>query len=110
MHRNPHKIDKEATKAAGFASRFSYVSLRLHPGTTHQCQYLAGFVDIGKQRAKIFARDNFLCVDCGFPPTHDDPLEMAHGGNTKISRCDCDENLKTKHRSCHGRNDHHGRF
>jgi hypothetical protein len=110
MHVRQHRPDHETTKAMSFASKYSYVSHRIHPGTEHGCQYLAGFEDIGKRRQEVFERDGFLCVDCGFPATHDDPLELAHSGNTKISRCDCWENLKTKHHSCHGRNDHHGRF
>lgn len=110
MHRRQHKPNKEATKAMVYASKYSYVSFRIHPGTDHGCEYLAGFEDIGKRREEVFARDGHVCVHDEQPGTYDDPLEMAHGGNTKISRCDCMENLLTKHHSCHGKHDHHGRF
>jgi hypothetical protein len=113
MHRTPHRIDKEATEAAGFHSRYSYISLRVHPRSDppHPCVYLAGLEDIGQRRHEVFVRDRFLCVDCGcvvveFGP---DAGELAHGGNTKISRCWCMANLSTKCTPCHRKNDHHGR-
>src|SRR5580692_11213475 len=107
MHRNPHKLDKEATKAARFVSKYSYVSRRIHPGSDppHQCQYLAGLDDIGNIRRQIFERDGWQCVECGgyvvWESGHPVSGHMAHGGNTKISRCDCPENLKTKCYYCH---------
>jgi len=112
MHNRPFKKDEVATKAARFRSKYSYISRRMHPDSNppHQCEYLAGLDDIGVRRCLVFSRDKFRCVDCGGTEQFDDPLEMAHGGNTKISRCDCMENLKTKHHSCHGINDHSGRF
>lgn len=107
MHRRAHKLDKEATRAAKFMSRYSYVSMRIHPesDTPHGCVYLAGLNDIGKCRDEVFERDEYKCVDCGSRLD----LQLAHGGNTKISRCWCPENLKTKCHSCHVKNDHHGR-
>src|SRR5580658_7828948 len=107
MHRNPHKLDKEATKAAGFISRSSYISRRVHPDSDppHPCRYLAGLDDIGAVRLEIFERDNYRCVDCGKRVTWEGG-HMAHGGNTKISRCDCPENLKTKCWECHMRKEH----
>lgn len=114
MHRNPHRRDAMATKAAGFASRYSYVSHRIHPGTNHQCVYLAGFEDCGSRRAEVFTRDRWKCVDCGCYVQswggNGRVAHLAHGGHTKVERCWCMENLKTKCEDCHGRNDHHGRF
>ena len=115
MHRNPHKLDKEATKAAGFHSRYSYVSRRIHEGTNHPCVYLAGLEDCGKRRGEVFDRDRYLCVDCkrvvmtGVPGWLPEAANLAHGGHTKISRCWCMENLKTKCHDCHRDNDHGGR-
>jgi hypothetical protein len=111
MHKTPFKKDAEATKAQNYRSKYSYVSRRIHPGTLHQCEYLAGLEDIGARRTLVFMRDLFTCVDCGLKEGwYDNALELAHGGHTKISRCWCMENLKTKCRRCHGLNDHHGRF
>lgn len=106
MHRTPHKLDKEATKAAGFHSRYSYVSRRIHEGTNHGCVYLAGLEDCGARRADVFERDGYKCVDCRKTGM---PLQLAHDGHTKISRCWCMENLKTKCHDCHRDNDHGGR-
>jgi hypothetical protein len=110
MHKTPHKLDKEATKAMGFASRYSYISRRLHPGTDHPCQYLAGMDDIGRIRLQVFERDGWQCVDCQkyivWEVGHPNSGHMAHGGNTKISRCDCPENLKTKCYDCHMLKEH----
>lgn len=99
MHKRPHKKDKDATKAAKFESRYSYVSLRIHPGTTHPCVYLAGD-DCGPAREAIFERDGYKCQVCGKSVPLDGFVtvrgHLAHGGNTKISRCWCPENLTLK--------------
>jgi hypothetical protein len=108
LHKNPFRRDAEATKAMHFASKYSYVSRRIHPGSDHPCVYLAGLEDIEKRRLIIFTRDKFSCVDCGAKVSWDTG-HLAHGGHTKISRCDCLENLKTKCHECHKANDHHGR-
>lgn len=100
MHRRPHKLDAVSTAAAHFASEYSYVSRRVHPGTDHQCEYLSGLEDVGKRRREVFERDEYRCVDCGERVTWDRG-HMAHGGNTKIERCDCPENLRTKCWKCH---------
>lgn len=102
MHKRQFRPDKAATKAAKFHSRYSYISQRLHPNSDppHQCQYLAGLEDIGVVRAEVFERDGYKCVDCGTPITWRTG-HLAHGGNTKISRCDCPANLKTKCVTCH---------
>ncbi len=114
MHRKQFHPDKAATKAAHFASRYSYVSTRIHPGSEppHQCVYLAGFEDIGKCRQEVFNRDKHRCVDCGksvsLSPGFYDSGELAHSGHTKISRCWCMENLKTLCHADHVK-EHHGR-
>jgi hypothetical protein len=99
MHKRPHKKDVAATKARKFHSRYSYVSLRIHEGSDHPCEYLAG-EDCESRRLQVFSRDQFKCVDCGtsvgWYTGH-----LAHGGNTKVSRCWCLENLKTKCYVCH---------
>jgi hypothetical protein len=118
VHRRQFKPDKELTRAMGFASRGSYMSFRVHPGSDipHQCVYLAGLEDIGARRQQVFERDKFRCVDCGkqidesLPSYHPDSGHLAHAGHTKISRCWCMENLSCKCGACHGKNDHHGRF
>lgn len=107
MHRRPHRIDVKATKAAHFLSKFSYVSLRIHPGTNHQCVYLAGD-DCGVRRRDVFARDSYRCVDCG-GNINWEIGQLAHGGSTKVSRCWCFENLRTKCYACHMVKEH-GRF
>jgi hypothetical protein len=107
MHRTPHKIDKEATKEARFHSKYSYVSRRIHPGTEHQCVYLAGFDDIDIRRHEIFMRDDFRCVSCGMQISWITG-HMSHKGNTKISRCYCMENLDCMCHDCHKKH-HHGR-
>jgi hypothetical protein len=108
MHRSPHKLDAEATALRNFASKYSYVSRRIHPGTDHQCEYLAGLEDVGKRRREVFERDEWRCVGCAAPITWETG-HMAHGGNTKISRCSCLENLKAKCETCHMVREH-GRF
>jgi hypothetical protein len=108
MHRRPHKKDREATKAARFLSRYSYVSQRIHPGTEKQCIYLAGR-DCEFQRVIVLTRDNFICVDCG-QKLDWETAHLAHGGHTKVERCWCRENLSTKCGLCHDGNDHHGRM
>lgn len=116
MHKNPFRKDVEATKAMHFESRYSYVSLRQHPGSDHACQYLAGLIDIGIRRTQVFMRDEFRCASCGekvdtnIPSWHPDSAHLAHGGHSKVTRCWCLENLSLKHKRCHGANDHHGRF
>jgi hypothetical protein len=116
MHRQPHKLDKEATKAKNYHSRYSYVSRRIHEGTNHGCEYLSGFEDCTIRRRAVFERDGYLCVDCKrvvlpepVPSWYPMAAHLAHGGHTKISRCWCMENLKTKCHDCHRDNDHHGR-
>lgn len=99
MHRRPHKLDAEATKARKFISKFSYVSRRIHPGTEKNCEYLAGS-DVSKRRREVFERDEWRCVDCGTRITWESG-HMAHKGNTKISRCTCLENLSCKCLGCH---------
>src|SRR5712664_4205491 len=97
VHCRPHKKDFEATRKANFASKYSYFSYRVHPHSDpqHQCVYLAGLEDTGKQRMAIFERDEFHCVSCGkkvnpeLPSWHPDSAQWDHEGNTKISRCDC---------------------
>ena len=103
MHRNPHKIDREASKAAHFLSRYSYVSLRIHPESDppHQCIYLAGD-DVAGARRACFESDNWRCVNCQRCISWETG-EMDHGGKTKVQRCSCPENLSTKCRRCHNR-------
>lgn len=105
MHKRQFRPDKAATKARHFESRYSYVSTRIHPGTENQqCEYLAGD-DCEPRRREVFERDDYKCVDCGAPVPWDGSLEirghLAHGGNTKISRCWCLQNLSTKDFRCH---------
>ena len=101
MHNRPIRPDPIATKAAKFLSCYSYVSFRIHPGTEEsvfpqQCVYLAG-ADVGMRREEVFERDGNRCMECGTTAN----LQMAHGGNTKVSRCECMQNLKTKCYACH---------
>jgi hypothetical protein len=89
-----HAIQRLAKRAA------KRVSTRIHPGTeSQQCEYLAG-ADCEARRLEIFERDESKCVDCGKELPWDGPLEirghLAHGGNTKISRCWCKQNLALK--------------
>lgn len=105
MHRNPHKRDDAATRAAKFLSKYSYVSRRIHPGTEgtpqeHPCIYLAG-ADCGVMRDKVFLRDEHCCVICGkWVPKQGSIWTRGHvdhlGGNTKVSRCWCFEALALK--------------
>ena len=107
VHIRSHKRDAEATKARKFLCRYSYISLRIHPGSDppHQCQYLAGD-DVGIARQACFERDEYRCVKCGYSVSWETG-EMDHGGNTKISRCDCPENHSCKCHVCH--TEKHGR-
>jgi hypothetical protein len=107
MHKTPHKIDKEATREARFYSKHSYVSMKLHHGTDHQCVYLAGLEDIGARRHEVFMRDDFRCVACGARVDWHTG-DLSHKGNTKVSRCWCMENLECVCRLCR-RKHHHGR-
>ena len=106
MHRNPVRKDIEATKAAGFLSRYSYVSFRVHPRSDHCCVYLAGD-DCEIERRRVFDRDGYRCVDCGVG-INIFTGELDHiGGNTKVTRCWCPEALMTRCHDCHVRR--HGR-
>lgn len=108
MHKRPHRIDEEATKARHFVSKFSYVSRRIHTDSDHQCEYLAGLEDVGKRRREVFERDEWRCVNCAKKITWETG-HMHHSGNTKIERCECLENLKTLCADCHLVREH-GRF
>jgi hypothetical protein len=110
MHKRQFRPDKAATKARRFKSRYSYVSTRIHPGTeSQQCEYLAGD-DCEIRRLEVFERDEFKCVGCGVEVPWDGPIEkrghLAHGGNTKISRCWCPSNCSTKCFGCHFLREH----
>jgi hypothetical protein len=102
MYTRQFRPDKSATKAAKFKSRYSYISFRIHPNSDppQQCRYLAGLDDIGAARLEVFERDEYTCVDCGVKVGWNNG-HLAHGGNTKISRCLCAANLKTKCKNCH---------
>jgi hypothetical protein len=107
MHSRQHKRDDEATKAAAFLSKYSYISHRVHPESdpAHQCQYLAGD-DCGVMRDRIFKRDEHRCVVCGkWVPKEGDIWKRGHiahlGGNTKVTRCWCPEALALKCYDCH---------
>lgn len=99
MHKRQFRPDKHATRNRHYLSRYSYVSTRLHPGTNHACEYLAG-QDCETRRLEAFERDGYKCVDCGkrviWESGYPNSGHLAHGGNTKITRCWCLENLKTK--------------
>ncbi len=108
MHRCKHKINLAATEIfrsnGSFKSRYSYVSLRIHPGGNTHCVYLAG-ADCEPARRRVFERDDYKCVDCHKPVPFDGPLtirgHLDHGGTTKVTRCWCEANLFTRCYECH---------
>lgn len=112
MHNRPFKKDSEATKAAKFKSKYSYVSRQLHAGTDHACVYLAGG-DCEIRRMEIFERDGHCCVKCGKQVPWAGPVtvrgHVMHGGNTKVSRCWCFENLTLGCFNCHFGKEGHNR-
>jgi hypothetical protein len=110
MHKRPFKKDEKATAEKHYHSRYSYVSRRIHPDSDppHGCEYLCGLVDVGERRQLVFERDGYKCVDCGKQISWSGG-HLAHKGHTKISRCDCPENLSCKCPPCHQENDHSGR-
>lgn len=97
MHRRQTHRDDEATKAAIFRSRYSYVSTRIHPGTEHQCRYLAG-VDCEVAYLDCMDRAKGRCEECGAWRK----LEVHHKSHkTKMERCWCQANLMALCVQCH---------
>lgn len=101
------KINREATKAAAFLDRRSYVSLRIHPATEHPCIFLKG-KDVEIVRLRIFEREKGRCWNCGaYYGWNYGELRHLEGGNG-AERCWCDENLGWGCPKCHHLE--HGRF
>ena len=104
------KRDKQATEAAGFVDRDSYISHRVHPGTDHQCQYLKGD-DVEQIRRKIFDRDRhrcqlkLVCTGVRVLPFEGDIYTRGHleheKGGYGAQRCFCMENLRIACYACH---------
>jgi hypothetical protein len=95
-----NKKDKEATKARKFMNPKSYVSSRIHPETSHPCQYLKG-KDVEIVRMVIFEREKGRCFNCGAYYGWDYG-EMHHKlGGLGPQRCFCEENLTWSCRRCH---------
>jgi 5-methylcytosine-specific restriction endonuclease McrA len=102
MHKRKTHEDVERTKASRrskvFLSRFSYWSTRIHPGTDHQCIYLAG-VDCEPAYRSAIMEAKGRCQLCG---TWTLNLEVDHiEHKTKASRCWCPENLRAICIKCH---------
>jgi len=103
--------DEELTRMMGFTDKRSYVhASRVHPGTSHRCQYLAGD-DVAQIRRVIYDRDNHRCqlrlVCTGVQPLpfEGSIYERAHlehekGGNG-LQRCWCHENVRISCYACH---------
>lgn len=106
MHKTTHRIDKERTEAARksgeFQSRYSYYSQRIHPGTKHQCVYLAG-ADCSLRRRQVICRDDHRCQICmGMVRSWTGGGEIDHiDSGRKALRCWCMENLRFVHKCCH---------
>lgn len=86
------RINKEATKQAGFRDPWSYVSFRVHPGMEHACVYLFG-EDRGERRAEVRFHYRGRCVDCGIYCWIRGEMDHVEGG-LGPQRCDCYENLR----------------
>lgn len=105
MHLNPVRRDDEATRLRQFSSPDSYVSHRIHPGTTHPCVYLAG-KDAAFVRSVIFEKYGSRCFWCAKWVPFDGPVtvrgHLCHvGGSTKVERCWCVEALRLGCYECH---------
>ena len=103
MHKNKIHRDAQATRQSRrekrFFGRHSYISTRIHPGTDHQCVYLAGAVDCDVARIRALVRANGRCEMCG---RWDSRLEVDHiAHKTKVERCWCQNNLRALCKHCH---------
>jgi hypothetical protein len=78
-----NRRDKEATKAAGFASKKSYVSFAGH-------QYLYGLADHARRRVEVWEQANGMCQTCKKP--HKVPLHLGEWHHAQKTyggrRCD----------------------
>jgi len=94
------KRDEQATKAAKFLNRESWIGKRLHPGTNKPCQYLKGR-DVEFVRMRVFERDKGRCRACGRLVDWDWG-ELHHlVGGLGLQRCWCEANLAWSCASCH---------
>jgi hypothetical protein len=105
------KADTQATAERNFQDERSYVAgERMHPGTEHPCQYLAGD-DVGPFREAIYKRDGGRCqlrLTCdgeAVLPLDGSIWERWHleheQGGIGQSRCWCPENVRGACYACH---------
>ena len=99
-------VEQHLTAAARFLDPRSYVGARIHPGTSHHCQYLRGPEDVGKMRAAVRAAAKGNCHYCGEYCWVRGELHHKQGGRGP-QRCWCEENLVWACRQCH--REEHGR-
>jgi hypothetical protein len=86
------KRDPEATAAAKFLDKRSYVSLDGH-------EFLFG-PDMEKRRYEVIERDHQHCVLCGWLASHDFG-EIDHIKKRSQGGCECLHNLQTLCARCH---------
>jgi hypothetical protein len=71
--------------------------------------------DVRRARARVFGRDEGLCVDCGEDVWFEDwtmglgmTMELSHEKPKSLGGDDSDANLRTRCRRCHRKKDLHG--
>lgn len=94
--------DREATRAAGFKDRRSFV------GYNSKGRYVRLFGrDMSELRVTVMERDGWKCQDCGVS-NFDQPLELSHNKPKSLGGDDTAENLAARCRFCHRKRDGHG--
>jgi hypothetical protein len=111
------KTDYEATASARLSrvlrDRRSFIALPDENG--YRRVFLEG-KDVRRARARVFGRDEGMCVDCGHEVEwNDDPydfrtylMELSHEKPKSLGGDDSDANLRTRCRRCHRKKDLHG--
>ena len=108
MPRGSH-LDVEATASARLSrvlrDRRSFIA-------TDGRVFLEG-KDVRRARARVFGRDEGLCVDCGEEVVFDESafgriMEWSHEQPRSLGGGDEDSNTRTRCRPCHRKKDLHG--
>ena len=96
MTRKAHRVDRDATEAANFVDKRSYITHEGH-------QFLFG-ADLRERRQEVYDRDKGICQgrDCGKRVSWN-VAHMHHRQGGLVGRCSCAHNLEILCPDCHRR-------